>query len=93
MRQIIDEQELQSLIVEGLGYIYNDSSGTDATDVYANLLHTASCTTLELANLYVGKYFAPDLQEAVEWLNANRPNDWRVCAICAPLPEGYVAPE
>jgi hypothetical protein len=82
MRQITDEQEPQLRIVEGLGYIYNDSSGTNATDVYANLLHVASGTTPALANLYVVRYFAPDRQEAVDWINAHRPNDWEVCPIC-----------
>ena len=70
-----------------MGYIYNDSSGTDAAGIYSNTLHAASCSTLGLANLYVDKYFTPDLEEAVLCLNANRGNNWTVCPVCAPSHE------
>ena len=84
MLQLIMEEDFQRHRASGLGYIYNDFSGSGASGVSYNILHLASCRTLLRANTNVDKYFAADLHEALTWLNAKRAQNWKRCPVCAP---------
>jgi hypothetical protein len=84
MRKISNEQDFQQCRAGGRGYIYNDFSRTGSDGMDYNILHVASCGTLARANTNVDKYFADDLADLVMWLDSNRRNNWRRCAVCAP---------
>jgi hypothetical protein len=84
MRKTTGESEFQHLRGAGTGYVYNDFSHDAPSGLANNILHAASCRTLERANMNVDKYFSQTQQEAMAWLNANRSNNWKVCPICTP---------
>jgi hypothetical protein len=84
MRPIVGDKDLQQCRAAGVGYIFNDFSHDAPSGVDYNILHTASCRTLAIANMHVEKYFAVDLQHAMNWLNTKRRDNWKRCPICAP---------
>jgi hypothetical protein len=79
MTQITSEAELQRLHVEGEEFTYNDFSRDALSGVENNVLHVASCRTLNGANLQYDKYFALELTETLIWLVKNRAQNWKRC--------------
>ncbi|MCI0440876.1 MAG: hypothetical protein L0177_17355 [Chloroflexi bacterium] len=85
MRPVETEAALKQLISEGAGVILNDA--TSAGGESSRVLHAVGCRTLRNARLNAPKLYSEDVEEAVEWLEANRGAEgeaWRRCGICRP---------
>jgi len=92
MEIIRHEDRLRELRETGRGCIFNDFS-RGPSGRQNNVLHESSCTWLRSANLNVAKVFFESVEEAVAWLDVNRPNNWKRCGTClrrssdAPVPD------
>lgn len=82
MNPIVDTAEMTRIRSDGAGYIYNDFSGAGPSGDSYNVLHKATCRRLENATVPPRKYFAHNVDTAVDWLNANREpegQNWKRC--------------
>ncbi|MFO7943066.1 MAG: hypothetical protein R6U51_02020 [Anaerolineales bacterium] len=62
MRKITNGSDYQQIRDLGHGYVYNDFSPSGSEDDF-NILHLASCRTLDKSNLNVDKYYFNSLWE------------------------------
>jgi hypothetical protein len=83
VRPIVDNEDWRDCRGDSTGYIYNDYSGNSRDGIDNNILHEASCTTLESAN-FAKKHYASQLDDALAWLKDNRRKNWKRCPVCAP---------
>lgn len=65
MRKIKSSSDYQDIQKLGKGFVYNDFSPSGAQGEW-NILHRASCRTLDQSNLNVDKHFFNSMQEAEE---------------------------
>lgn len=75
MKKITNDNQLQEIHINGQGFVFNDFSSK-------RILHNASCGWVIKCNTNVPKMFFEDETEAIEWLKANRGNDWKRCGTC-----------
>lgn len=85
MRRIETQTELSQLHARGLGFIYNDYAGTGASASRYNVLHRASCPWILRSRASIPKYYAANLRQAEDWLEAHRGKEgvgWKRCGSC-----------
>jgi hypothetical protein len=84
MEAITSEAELAERHAEGDGCIYNDFGSEQQWNVEAhNKLHLASCRHVRKYSEAAPKLWAPNLEDAVQWLEENRGEDgWTPCKDC-----------
>jgi len=90
-----NRDEWNSLVSEGIGFIYNDfgtqfpgDSPTWNTTNF-NKLHRVSCLHVKrmthITNGKLTKHHFKSRKEAIDWLNANRKNEgYTLCKYCTP---------
>lgn len=80
MYKINNDVDLKKLTDAGVGFVYNEYSGTQKRNRTGNILHSANCPNAKNCNTKTDKYFFESIEEELKWLNDNRGREgenWR----------------
>jgi hypothetical protein len=85
VKNIESDARLQQICSSGIGFVFNDFSGSGPSGGRYNLLHAAGCRWLERSNASVRKVWFENEHEALSWLQRERGAEgsaWRRCGTC-----------